>query len=89
MNLLEGRKAIVTGGAQGLGAAISEHVAEEGCDVVIWDINRDVAAKTASEIAQRTGRAVAFDVVDVTDAARRARRRTRRGAMADVCNAAS
>lgn len=70
MNLLEGRKAIVTGGAQGLGAAISEHVAEEGCDVVIWDINRDVAAKTASEIAQRTGRAVAFDVVDVTDAAR-------------------
>lgn len=70
MNLLEGKKAIVTGGAQGLGAAISEHLAEEGCDVVIWDINREVAEKTASEIADRTGRAVACDVVDVTDAAR-------------------
>lgn len=70
MNLLEGKKAIVTGGAQGLGAAISEHLAEEGCDVVIWDINRDVAEKTASEIAGRTGRSVGFDVVDVTDAAR-------------------
>ena len=70
MNLLEGKKAIVTGGAQGLGAAISEHLAGEGCDVVIWDINCDVAEKTASEIAGRTGRAVGFDVVDVTDAAR-------------------
>ena len=37
--VLEDRKAIVTGGAQGLGAAISEHLAEEGCDVIIWDIN--------------------------------------------------
>lgn len=70
MNLLEGKKAIVTGGAQGLGAAISEHLAEAGCDVVIWDINREVAEKTASEIAGRTGRVVSCDVVDVTNAER-------------------
>ena len=70
MSILSGKKAIVTGGAQGLGAAISEHLAEEGCDVVIWDINREVAEKTASEIAGRTGRAVSCDVVDVTDADR-------------------
>lgn len=70
MNLLEGKKAIVTGGAQGLGAAISEHLAEAGCDVVIWDINREVAEKTAAEIAGRTDRAVGFDVVDVTNADR-------------------
>lgn len=70
MNLLEGKKAIVTGGAQGLGAAISEHLAEAGCDVVIWDINREVAEKTAAEITGRTGRAISCDVVDVTDADR-------------------
>lgn len=68
MSLLHDMKAIVTGGAQGLGAAISGHLAEEGCDVVIWDINREVAEKTAAEIAGRTGRLVACDVVDVTDA---------------------
>ena len=68
MSLLHDMKAIVTGGAQGLGAAISGHLAEEGCDVVIWYINRDVAEKTAAELAGRTGRLVACDVVDVTDA---------------------
>lgn len=70
MNILEEKKAIVTGGAQGLGAAISEHLAEAGCDVVIWDINREVAEKTAAEITGRTGRAVSCDVVDVTNAER-------------------
>ena len=68
MRLLDEKKAIVTGGAQGLGAAISEHLAEEGCDVVIWDINGEIASGTASDIAARTNRRVAHDVVDVTDA---------------------
>ncbi len=68
MRLLDGKKAIVTGGAQGLGAAISEHLAEEGCDVVIWDINGEIASGTASDIAARTNRRVTHDVVDVTDA---------------------
>ncbi|HOV61789.1 MAG TPA: sorbitol-6-phosphate dehydrogenase [Candidatus Hydrogenedentes bacterium] len=66
--VLEGRKAIVTGGAQGLGAAISEHLAEEGCDVIIWDINAAQAEQMAREIAAKTGRHLEGRAVDVTDA---------------------
>ncbi len=68
MGMLDGRKAIVTGGAQGLGAAISEHLAEEGCDVIIWDINVQQAEATAADVAARTGRTVFGRAVDVTDA---------------------
>ncbi len=67
MGMLEGRKAIVTGGAQGLGAAISEHLAEEGCDVIIWDINVQLAEATAADVAAKTGRTVLGRAVDVTD----------------------
>jgi sorbitol-6-phosphate 2-dehydrogenase len=70
MGMLDGKKAIVTGGGQGLGAAIVEHLAEEGCDVIIWDVNQETADKAASEIGGRTGRAITADVVDVTDAER-------------------
>lgn len=70
MGMLDGKKAIVTGGGQGLGAAIVEHLAEEGCDVVIWDVNQETADQTATDIAERTGRIVTADVVDVTDAER-------------------
>lgn len=66
--ILENRKAIVTGGAQGLGAAISEHLAQEGCDVIIWDINAAQAEQTARQIAAGTGRRVEGRTVDVTDA---------------------
>ena len=38
---LKGRVAIVTGGAQGLGFAIAERLAQSGADVCIWDINQD------------------------------------------------
>ena len=68
MPRLQGRKAIVTGGAQGLGAAIVERLAEEGCDVALWDVNAE-AEKTANEVAERTGRRVSSRQVDVTDAA--------------------
>ena len=56
------------GGAQGLGAAITEHLAEEGCDVVVWDINLEQARATAADVAARTGRLVEGRAVDVTDA---------------------
>jgi 2-hydroxycyclohexanecarboxyl-CoA dehydrogenase len=47
---LEGRKAFVTGGAQGIGAAISRRLAAEGADVVIGDLKVDVAKEVAAEI---------------------------------------
>jgi sorbitol-6-phosphate 2-dehydrogenase len=69
MGALEGKKAVVTGGAQGLGEALVLRLAREGCDVVIGDINGERAATTAATIAETTGRRVIAVRVDVTDEA--------------------
>ena len=69
MERLAGKKAVVTGAAQGLGAAILEHLAEEGCDLVGWDVNRDKMQETAAALSSRYGRVVSGGSVDVTDAA--------------------
>lgn len=47
---LEGRVAIVTGAARGLGAAISKRFADEGACVVLADINADGVAAAATNI---------------------------------------
>ncbi|GMW00313.1 MAG: 3-ketoacyl-ACP reductase [Candidatus Hydrogenedentota bacterium] len=68
MARLEGKKAIVTGAAQGLGAAIVERLAQEGCDVAIWDVNGEGAQVTANRIATETGRNLVAAQVDITNA---------------------
>jgi 2-hydroxycyclohexanecarboxyl-CoA dehydrogenase len=65
---LEGRKALVTGGASGIGAAIAARLAAEGAEVWVGDIDVPGAEKVAGEIA---GHAVELDVTDL-DAARSA-----------------
>ncbi|GMU93747.1 MAG: diacetyl reductase [Candidatus Hydrogenedentota bacterium] len=65
---LGGKRAIVTGGAQGLGAAIVERLAREGCSVFAWDINADAVSATAARIAAETGKRVTGARVDVCDA---------------------
>ena len=51
MNLgLEGKVAIVTGGAAGIGKGIARVLAEEGCNVVIADIDGKKGETTASEL---------------------------------------
>ena len=62
-----GKKAFVTGGAQGLGAAMARRLAEEGAKVSLADINIDKAREVAAEInkAQGEGTAFAFPL-DVT-----------------------
>ncbi len=58
---LEGRRALVTGGASGIGAAISRRLAAEAAEVVIADLNSDGAQRVASEIGAE---AAALDVAD-------------------------
>lgn len=47
---LEGRKAIVTGGAQGIGLAIAKRLNAEGAKVALFDINEELVTKSASEL---------------------------------------
>jgi 3-oxoacyl-[acyl-carrier protein] reductase len=54
MGLLEGKAAIITGSARGIGRATAELFAEHGAKVLINDIDGDVAAQTAGEIDGET-----------------------------------
>jgi len=58
--------AIVTGGASGIGRAISEELAQRGCDVVLADLQIELAKEVASQIRASGGTATAVKV-DVTD----------------------
>ena len=58
--------AIVTGGASGIGLAISERLAADGLSVAVWDRNGDAAEAAAAKIEAAGGTAAAF-AVDVTD----------------------
>ena len=60
---LTGRRAVVTGGAQGLGRAITERLAASGAAVEIWDIQDGPARDAAAAI----GGAVRARVVDLCD----------------------
>jgi len=60
---LNGRCAVVTGGAQGFGRAIAERFVASGARVAIWDFDQSLADKTAKEIGSA---ATAFKV-DVSD----------------------
>jgi 3-oxoacyl-[acyl-carrier protein] reductase len=64
---LEGKVAVVTGGARGIGRAIAELLAQRGADVVIGDRLEEQAQATAAEIATATGRRVSGCRVDVAD----------------------
>ena len=66
---LNGKFAVVTGGAQGIGRAIVERFLDSGAAVAIWDRDLDFAKKTAAELGKR-GRVEAV-AVDVTDFCRR------------------
>lgn len=67
MNRLDGKTAVVTGGAKGIGQAIALRFAKEGASVMIADIDEALGAATASAIAEQTGRAVIAHRCDVAD----------------------
>jgi NAD(P)-dependent dehydrogenase (short-subunit alcohol dehydrogenase family) len=66
---LHGRTAVVTGGARGIGRAITERLAEAGARVVVSDIDADEVTRTAAEISRRFDTDVHPVVTDVTDPA--------------------
>jgi NAD(P)-dependent dehydrogenase (short-subunit alcohol dehydrogenase family) len=66
---LKGRRAVVTGGGRGLGKAIALRLAEAGADVLIGDIDEDLAHQAAADVAQRYGVRAVGAAMDVADSA--------------------
>ena len=64
---LSGRRAVVTGGAKGIGAQTARRLAEAGADVVVADLDLSAAAATATDIANATGRTIVAAFIDVGD----------------------
>lgn len=65
---LDGRRAVVTGGAAGLGRQIASRLLDAGASVVLGDLDASAAEKTAKELSEGDRRAFGASV-DVADAA--------------------
>ena len=61
---LTDRIAIVTGGAQGFGLAITERFIKSGAKVIIWDIDGEEAEKALEKISSKN---LTYQIVDVSD----------------------
>jgi NAD(P)-dependent dehydrogenase (short-subunit alcohol dehydrogenase family) len=64
---LRGRRAVITGGAEGFGRAVAERFLASGAAVSLWDVNRDLLARTAGELASLGP--VHTAIVDIADLA--------------------
>jgi 2-dehydro-3-deoxy-L-rhamnonate dehydrogenase (NAD+) len=61
---MEGQVAVVTGGAQGIGYAVARRLHASGATVSLWDMDGDLAARSAADLGDRAEGAQ----LDVTDA---------------------
>jgi 3-oxoacyl-[acyl-carrier protein] reductase len=69
LTTMEGRIAVVTGAARGIGRAIAETLAGRGADLVLADLNFEQAETTAHELAESSGRRTLPVRVNVADSA--------------------
>ena len=61
---LTNRLAIITGGAQGFGLAITERFIQSGAKVVIWDIDEEAAKKAIDKVNSEN---LSYQLVDVSN----------------------
>jgi len=66
IRIFDGAIAIVTGGASGIGRALAKELAKRGCEVVLVDLQIELAGEVVSEINASGGKAKAVEI-DVTD----------------------
>ncbi|WP_030621966.1 SDR family NAD(P)-dependent oxidoreductase [Streptomyces fulvoviolaceus] len=86
---LQGKVAVVTGGARGIGQGVATVLAAKGAAVAVWDLNIEGAEKTVAEIQEAGGTAIAVggDAADAAAvAASAARTRAELGPVAILVN---
>ena len=53
MKIFESKNAVVTGGGQGIGKAICEKLADNGANIIIFDINEEIGNQTVKDISEK------------------------------------
>ena len=67
MTTLAGKRALVTGGASGIGRLLGAELAERGAQVVLWDIDKAKLDSAVEEISKASGGSCSGFVCDVAD----------------------
>jgi 2-dehydro-3-deoxy-L-rhamnonate dehydrogenase (NAD+) len=80
---MEGQVAVVTGGAQGIGYAVARRLHASGATVSLWDMDGDLAARSAADLGDRAEGAQ-LDVTDADAVARLAKETADRHGRIDI-----
>src|SRR5262245_8086669 len=68
MNRLDGKVALISGAARGIGAETARKMAAAGASILVGDVLTDLARTTAKEISESGGRTLALDLDVTTEA---------------------